>query len=341
MPNSTPRLALLQQVGTDGPIEIRLADTANTNTLDNAAIYREGLLAARPLANSVATGTVYRASDDHSNGTTGSYAVSDGTSWNQLRVGAYSTGIFSNRPAANAVIDGAVYRATDTGAFYVSNGASWVEYALYASGTDAGKPSAGSAQGTFYYATDTNTLYFSDGATWRTPGGSRGSSIIAGSNSRTSTTYGAMGTPDQVQNIVLTSSGKLTVTYQATWSASAGNGFAAIFLNANQVVEQVQNNTGPAGQEAQSAGAGVSQPLSTGPTGLASGGGTSSVLADATTGQLIGWNVPSFPGSGNLPGGSCEIFAAAGTYTVGVNFRSTSGSVTVSNRRLYVEAKTF
>jgi hypothetical protein len=55
-----------------------------------------------------------------------------------------------------------------------------------------------------------------------------------------------------------------------------------------------------------------------------------------TTGLVIGAK-----GSNYQTGGSVRVEAAAGTYTVSVQFSATSGSVTVRSRKLWVEAKGF
>jgi hypothetical protein len=58
---------------------------------------------------------------------------------------------------------------------------------------------------------------------------------------------------------------------------------------------------------------------------------------DFTTGQVVGAG-PQMSVSATSPqlvGGPCYIFAAAGTYTVSVQFKSSSGSVTAKNRKLW------
>jgi hypothetical protein len=40
-------------------------------------------------------------------------------------------------------------------------------------------------------------------------------------------------------------------------------------------------------------------------------------------------------------GGVVSMFAAAGTYTISVQFKALSGSVTASNRKLWVQALSF
>lgn len=61
MPTNTPRLNLSQPVGSDPPSQIRVSETANLNTLDNAVTFSEGTISARPAAG--LAGRVYYATD--------------------------------------------------------------------------------------------------------------------------------------------------------------------------------------------------------------------------------------------------------------------------------------
>jgi hypothetical protein len=64
---------------------------------------------------------------------------------------------------------------------------------------------------------------------------------------------------------------------------------------------------------------------------------------DATTGQVVGagngsvsyQNEVRATTSNLMMGGPCYIFAAAGTYVVSIQFKSTSGTVTVKGRKLW------
>jgi hypothetical protein len=165
----------------------------------------------------------------------------------------------------------------------------------------------------------------------------RGKSIIAGAESRSSTSYGTLTTPDRVQNIVLETSGLLFVAFQARWQNSVTSaGRAAIFLGSNQLKQATNSGASAVVQEATGpTDAAEYLPLSSTPYGLDSigGSGTNYSTGDATTGQSI-----SYAGSG---GGIACIFAAAGTYTVAVQFKSTSGSVTVADRKLWVWTQSF
>lgn len=163
-----------------------------------------------------------------------------------------------------------------------------------------------------------------------------GSSIIATSEVRTNVAYGVLTTPDQISNIVLPNGGIIEVFYQATWQESVlSAGAAAIFLGSNQA--QVATALAPVAANAVIGGAAPARdvPLSTNATGLSGQqAGASGYTGDVATGQFL-----AAGNSGGIPvGGPAYVFAGAGTYTVSIQFKSTSGSVTVKNRRLYVKA---
>lgn len=174
----------------------------------------------------------------------------------------------------------------------------------------------------------TTPLGLNDGTNVR-----RGKSIIATSESRTNVAYGTLTTPDQVTSVVLPTDGLLLIGYQARWQNSvSGNGRAAIFIGANQL-KVAQASGAPLVQEAQGpSGTGADTPLSSTGQGLIGLGGAGGSTADVTTGQLV---------SMSTAGGFCVVFAAAGTYTVSVQFKSASGSVTVADRKLWVWAVGF
>ena len=173
-----------------------------------------------------------------------------------------------------------------------------------------------------------------DGTTVR-----RGKSIIATEEARTNVAYGTLTTPDQVANLVLPTDGLIRVAYQAMWKESVNNtANAAIFFGANQIKIADATTASPGVQEAANAkGADVYGPLYSAPLGLSPGisgvgADTTAYTGDVTTGQLVGM-------AGATPnGGVCVVFAAAGTYTVSIQFRASSGTVTAKNRKLWVEA---
>lgn len=283
---------------------------------DIDAMWRAGALVARPAATAVPTNSVYLATDDPTGGTQGTLYRSDGSTWGLPNGTAFSSGLIAGRPVAG--VSGRVYYATDTQQFFDDDGTQWN---LRQSATS-------------------------------------GSAIIASSQSTSSSSYTTLGTPDQVSGLVVPAGGLIEVTYQATWQSSVSDApQAAIFLNSIQAVIATAGGGGP---QAQAAGAfsgtsGANMPLSSCSFGLiggSSGGGA--YTGDATTGQIVGiatgggLPLSAAPGGGFVAadhnpnssfsaalGGPCQIFAAPGTYTVSIRFKTSSGSVTAFNRRLY------
>lgn len=181
----------------------------------------------------------------------------------------------------------------------------------------------------------------------------RGKCIVATSQSRTNVAYGLLTTPDQVAGVVLPTDGLILVGYQATWQESvSGAAKAALFLGANQLVAAVADVAAPSTSPPEgtmntgSAGSTVARDtiLTSHPGGLRSGdpdqAPASPYSGDVTTGQTLGFYTTGGT-VGDYFGGFCPIFAAAGTYTVSVQFKSTSGSVTVKNRKMWVRALPF
>jgi hypothetical protein len=171
-------------------------------------------------------------------------------------------------------------------------------------------------------------------------------SNIVTTESRTNTAYGTLTTPDQIASVVLPTDGLICVAYQATWQESvSGAARAAIFIGANQL--QKADLPAPAITQALTNGgnAGVDHSLASHSMGLASSGGATAYTGDVTTGQVLGPDsrtgssyegpATSIQAVGPGTGGPCYVFAAAGTYTISVQFKSTSGSVTVKNRKLW------
>jgi len=194
-----------------------------------------------------------------------------------------------------------------------------------------------------------------------------GSSIIAATESRTNTAYGTLTTPDQVAGLVLPTNGIIEVLYQATWQESVtGAARAAIFIGANQMqiaTDAIAGSNAATVQEQAKTAAGTANfdmPLASSPIGLVgvTTSGKSTGHSDVTTGQAIGLlgfggNVRAEivdPGnSSNVTaisvamgfGGPVQLFLNAGTYTISVQFKSSSGSVTAKNRRLYCRVKPY
>lgn len=167
----------------------------------------------------------------------------------------------------------------------------------------------------------------------------RGKSIIATPESRTNAAYGLLTTPDRVSNVVLPTDGLIIVLCHMTWQNTvASDGEAAIFLGSNQVVMTLSNaNAGPGNSLATGpVNTGVNRPLVSTGGGLSCLGPSvaSNYLGPATTGEIVGTHDATTNNYGGS--GPCYIFAAAGTYDVSVQFKATTGTVTVKNRKLWV-----
>ena len=182
----------------------------------------------------------------------------------------------------------------------------------------------------------------------------RGKSIIATEESRSSTSYGTLTTPDRVQNIVLPTDGIICAMYHAMWKCSvAGAARAALFVGSDELVGATYTDATPQVVNATHghATAATYQLLSTDRVGLTSFAKFDSAQSnppaytgDASTPQMIGsgayqWAYKDGAASqtqlmvANTP---VYIMASAGTYDVSVQFKSTSGSVTAKGRKLWV-----
>lgn len=146
--------------------------------------------------------------------------------------------------------------------------------------------------------------------TWYAP------KIIATEESRVNAAFGTLPTADEVTGVVLPTNGKLLISFRAHVKNSVEEAArVAIFLGANQI----KNPIG-VGLESGAPPHGVTsfQTLYTTSEELAI---KNVETADATTGQLIG---------------ALEVFAAAGTYNISVQYKASSGAVTAKERKLWV-----
>lgn len=148
--------------------------------------------------------------------------------------------------------------------------------------------------------------------------------VIAKEESLVSATYGTLATPDEIKEVKVPENGIVLIGYSAKFKSSvSGAGAAAIFLNANQLKEYTT--------EPKDAATGTTattfRNLTSSWRGLSTASAGEATGADVTTGQLIG---------SSLIGGLAAVFLAAGTYTVSVRFKASSGSVSAKERRLWV-----
>lgn len=170
--------------------------------------------------------------------------------------------------------------------------------------------------------------------------GYRGKSIIATEETRTNTAYGLMTTPDRVTGIVLPTDGLIVVQFHALWKQSVDLAArAAIFLGSNQLLVH-HGASAPVVSDAQIP-AGLGTPtdynhLLSAAQGLTGEGGSTGVSSTLTTGTALAAVTPTV-----YVGGQCLIYAAAGTYDVSVQFKSSSGDVTVKERKLWVSTLAF
>lgn len=156
---------------------------------------------------------------------------------------------------------------------------------------------------------------------------------IATEENRNSATFGFMTTEDKVENVVLAESGLIVLSYRCQMKSSVGAaGRAAIFLGSEQLKVFSEVGANPVVQETASAGTGWGTVFS-GAGGLLEFG---LVTTFVTTGQALASGVKNNGEPITPIGGVCYIFAAPGTYTVGVKYKATSGTVTAKNRVLTV-----
>jgi hypothetical protein len=177
-------------------------------------------------------------------------------------------------------------------------------------------------------------------------------SVIATQESRESTNYGLLTTPDRVQNVVLPTNGLIVVAFRALWGGSVESaGRAALFLGENQLRANIEGNHGleSAVSYSKTSVAGHLRTSSIGLVGSEDIGEGQNVvttgLALGEWGQAAGSQQYRFEtGNGGdvRSMGDCEVTglclieAAAGTYDISVRFKATSGSVTAKERKLLV-----
>lgn len=143
----------------------------------------------------------------------------------------------------------------------------------------------------------------------------------AGADTTTSTSFTSLG--DVVSGIVLSSGGLIIVQYHGLFKTNNGADAASadIFLNSNQSINSSTGVVAPASTTSTSL---VSLFASSG--GLAAGSTT--WAGDITTGVALG--------------SSTAMYVAAGTYSVGVQYKVASGAtLTTQNRQLWVTTINF
>ncbi len=161
----------------------------------------------------------------------------------------------------------------------------------------------------------------------------RGSLFTTTTETTASTSYTTLTTPDQISNVVLPTAGYIAVMFRANikLTAASGNGRAAIFLGANQLrtPDTASAGTVPLVQETGDIPNAFYAPVHTAALGLTTSISPNADHTDVTTGQIVGASTNSGP---------CYIFADAGTYTISIKFKHSTGATTVSvkERKLWV-----
>jgi hypothetical protein len=173
--------------------------------------------------------------------------------------------------------------------------------------------------------------------TWYTP------KIIATEETRENAAYGTMTTKDEITGVVLPENGLIVVGYQALVKESVdGAGRVALFLGANQVKVRDNSANAPVALDSTCGGlAGKFSGIATSSAGFQQfvGPFEGEATADVNTGQLLGY-VKSMSNHEGI-GGPMFIFASAGTYTVSIQFKASSGTITAKERKLWVSVLGF
>lgn len=144
--------------------------------------------------------------------------------------------------------------------------------------------------------------------------------VIATEETRSATTMGLMPTPDEITSVVVPSTGILRVGYIAAVKSSVeGQGVMFLCVGTNPAV----------------GGAGSQVTTISGSTATFHIYATDQSAAGGVFSQ-IGAGGASVPTTGVVVR-MVDLYVAAGTYNVSVQFAALSGSVTAKERRLYVE----
>jgi hypothetical protein len=252
----------------------------------------------------------------------------------------FSQGVVGSRPTSTPGTpgkEGRVYYATDTSELYYDFGTGWKRI---------WPPDAESLTTDMFVDSIVSALGLND-----SEGVRRGKSIIPAEEITSSAAYIKLATNDQVQ-VVLPTDGLIVVGFHAAWKVSSGAGArAAIFIGGDQLKTVRAGNAAPL---TQAAAVDPSSPqnyaaLVASPPGLVSiDSGGADYSGPVTTGQTLagvgaqGLTQAAMELGGNViqvepnMGGLCPIFAAAGTHTVSVQFKTSAGTISVKDRKLWV-----
>lgn len=260
-------------------------------------------------------------------------------------------GVFASRPAAGNF--GSYYFATDQDKLYRDDGSVWNEVLIRQDNTITAAEIAADAVGSSEIAAGAvGVSEVADGTLTPVEMASGLTFFkavsIATEESRTNTSYGTLTTPDQITSVIVPTNGIVRIGFQGMWKESVqAAGRAAVFIGANQIKAASPNGPQTVAAKRTSGSAGNYAILCSFAGGLlSSDDGT--YTGDVTTGQIMGWNngatapwelggSPQALTAAVPYAGWMETFVASGTYTISVQFKSSSGSVTAKNRKLWVE----
>lgn len=153
----------------------------------------------------------------------------------------------------------------------------------------------------------------------------------------TQAAYANAPTPDRCQNVVLPSNGLLAVGFFALWKAgAAATCSAAIFLGANQL--RAPSLTAPAAVGVQEVSKVAAAATGYGNIETTEYGLEGSLMTAGADESIVTTGLVLNDAGHTLDGGICYIWAAAGTYDVSVQYKSSTGSLSIKERRLWVQA---
>jgi hypothetical protein len=160
----------------------------------------------------------------------------------------------------------------------------------------------------------------------------RGVTNVAAAQTTSGTSFGFLSTHDEVTGITLATNGLIKIDYLAQVKVSAGTGQAGLFINPGSGYVALNfpaaNNTFT--QVTGSFTATHISPMVTNGNALTTTASGSSDSTFVTTGMAL----PS-------AGGSVIVMAAAGTYSIGVQYLNSAGTTTAQNRTLWVQTVNF
>jgi hypothetical protein len=160
----------------------------------------------------------------------------------------------------------------------------------------------------------------------------RGVTNVAAAQTTSGTSFGFLSTHDEVTGITLATNGLIKINYLAQVKVSAGTGQAGLFINpgSGYVALNYPSSNNTFNQVSGSFTATHISPIVTNGNTLTTIASGSSDSTFVTTGMAL-----------PTAGGSIIVMAAAGTYSIGVQYLNSAGTTTAQNRTLWIETTNF